>query len=160
IEYVFSINRGLNSLDLLDAFVNFHPDDRFQVRFGRYMTPLTYDQFAIRPMSLPTPERSLFTTNLGLNRQIGLMAWAVLFDHRLAYPVGAFTGSRNSFPNLSHDLDFISYLNTRPFQESESLWFFKYLNVGTSVAYGPQDQSPVPASLRVGAVSPDAAVPG
>ncbi len=27
IEYVFSINRGLNSLDLLDAFLNFHFDD-------------------------------------------------------------------------------------------------------------------------------------
>jgi phosphate-selective porin OprO/OprP len=160
IEYVFSINRGLNSLDLLDAFLNFHPDDRFQVRFGRYMTPLTYDQFAIRPMWLATPERSLYTTNFGLNRQIGLMAWGFLFDHRLDYAVGAFNGSRNSFQSLSHNLDFISYLNARPFQESESLWFFKYLNVGTSVAYGSQDQSPVPASLRIGAVSPDATVPG
>ncbi len=71
VEYVFSINRGLNSIDLLDACLNFHPTERFQVRLGRYMTPLTYDQFAIRPMWLPTPERSLFTTNLGLNRQIG-----------------------------------------------------------------------------------------
>src|SRR5262249_46595306 len=83
-----------------------------------------------------------------------------LFDHRLDYAAGVFNGSRNSFQNLSHDMDFISYLNARPFQESESLWFFKYLNVGTSVAYGTQDQSPVPASLRVGAVSPDAKVPG
>jgi phosphate-selective porin OprO/OprP len=160
IEYVFSINRGLNSLDLLDAFLNFHPDDRFQLRFGRYMTPLTYDQFAIRPMWLPTPERSLFTTNLGLNRQIGLMAWGFLFDHKLDYAAGVFNGSRNSFQNLSHNMDFISYLNARPFQESEPLWFFKYLNVGTSVAYGSQDQSPVPAALRIGAVSPDAALPG
>jgi phosphate-selective porin OprO/OprP len=160
IEYVFSINRGLNSLDLLDAFLNYHPDDRFQVRFGRYMTPLTYDQFAIRPMWLPTPERSLFTTNLGLNRQIGLMAWGFLFDHRLDYAAGVFNGSRNSFQSLSHGKDFISYLNARPFQESESLWYLKYLNVGTSVAFGRQDQSPVPAALRVGAVSPDAAIPG
>jgi phosphate-selective porin OprO/OprP len=160
IEYVFSINRGLNSLDLLDAFLNYHPDDRFQLRFGRYMTPLTYDQFAIRPMWLPTPERSLFTTNLGLNRQIGLMAWGYLFDHRLDYAAGVFNGSRNSFQNLSHSLDFISYINARPFQESDTFWFLKYLNVGTSVAYGSQDQSPVPAALRIGAVSPDAALPG
>ena len=70
IEYVFSINRGLNILDLLDAFLNFNFDDRFQVRFGRYFTPLGYDQFAIRNLWLPTPERSLFTTNLGPNRQV------------------------------------------------------------------------------------------
>jgi phosphate-selective porin OprO/OprP len=159
IEYVFSINRGLNSTDLLDAFLNFHFDDRFQVRFGRFMTPLTYDQFAIRPMWLPTPERSLFTTNLGLNRQIGLMAWGFLFDHRLDYAAGIFNGSRNSFQSLSNGKDFIAYVNARPFQESEPFWFVKYLNVGTSVAFGHQDQPPVPVALRIGAVSPDAAVP-
>src|SRR5262249_18415057 len=150
----------LNSLDLLDAFLNVNFDDRFQVRFGRYMTPLTYDQFAIRPMWLPTPERSLFTTNLGLNRQIGLMGWGYLFDKRLDYAVGIFNGSRNSFQSLSNGKDFIAYLNARPFQQSESLWFLKYLNFGSSVAIGYQDQSPVPAALRIGAVSPDAALPG
>jgi phosphate-selective porin OprO/OprP len=160
IEYVFSINRGLNSLDLLDAFLNLHPNDRFQFRIGRFMTPLTYDQFAIRPMWLPTPERSLFTTNLGLNRQIGAMAWGYLLDDRLDYAAGVFNGSRNSFQSLSNGLDFISYLNMRPFQESDAFWFVKYLNVGTSVAAGHQDQSPVPAALRIGAVSPDAALPG
>jgi phosphate-selective porin OprO/OprP len=159
IEYVFSINRGLNGIDLLDAFLNFNFDERFQVRFGRFMTPLTYDQFAIRPMWLPTPERSLFTTNLGLNRQIGLMAWGYLFDKRVDYAAGVFNGSRNSFQSLNEGKDFIAYLNARPFQDSESLWFLKYLNVGSSVAIGHQDQSPVPASLRIGAVSPDAALP-
>ncbi len=159
VEYVFSINRGLNGIDLLDAFLNFNFDDRFQVRFGRYMTPLTYDQFAIRPMWLPTPERSLFTTNLGLNRQLGLMAWGYLFDKRLDYAAGLFNGSRNSFQTLSNANDFIGYLNARPFQDSEPLWFLKYLNLGSSVAIGYQDQQPVPASLRIGAVSPDAALP-
>jgi len=160
IEYVFSINRGLNSLDLLDAFLNFNFDERFQFRIGRYMTPLTYDQFAIRPMWLPTPERSLFTTNLGLNRQIGAMGWGYLFDRRLDYAVGVFNGSRNSFQSLSNGKDFISFVNARPFQDSDSLWFLKFLNVGTSVAFGYQDQPPVPTSFRIGAVSPDAAVPG
>jgi phosphate-selective porin OprO/OprP len=160
VEYVFSINRGLNSLDLLDAFINYHPDSRFQVRIGRYMTPLTYDQFAIRPMWLPTPERSLFTTNLGLNRQIGAMAWGYLLDNRLDYAAGVFNGSRNSFQSLNNAADFIGFLNTRPFQDSETFWFANFLNMGTSVAIGYQDQAPVPASLRIGAVSPDAAVPG
>jgi phosphate-selective porin OprO/OprP len=160
VEYVFSINRGLNSLDLLDAFLNFHPNPRFQVRVGRYMTPLMYDQFAIRPMWLPTPERSLFTTNLGLNRQIGAMVWGYLFDDRLDYAAGVFNGSRNSFQSLNNRAEFIGFLNARPFQDSEALWFAQFLNLGTSVAYGYQDQSPVPRALRIGAVSPDAALPG
>src|SRR5262249_37318458 len=123
-------------------------------------TPLTYDQFAIRPMWLPTPERSLFTTTLGLNRQIGAMAWGYLLNDRVDYALGVFNGSRNSFQSLSNSADFIGYFNARPFQNSDTLWFANFLNIGTSAAYGYQDQSPVPTSFRIGAVSPDAAVPG
>src|SRR5262249_27976265 len=150
VEYVFSINRRLNSLDLLDAFISYHPDSRFQVRIGCYMTPLTYDQFAIRPMWLPTPERSLFTTDLGLNRQIGAIARGSLLDDRLDYAAGVFNGSRNSFQSLNNAADFIGFLNARPFQDSKTFWFASFLNVGTSVAIGYQDQAPVPASLRIG----------
>ena len=82
IEYELSINRGLNNINLLNAYLNFHFDDRFQIRFGRYFTPMNYDQYAISNYWMPTPERSLFTTNVGLSRQIGLMAWGYLLDNR------------------------------------------------------------------------------
>jgi phosphate-selective porin OprO/OprP len=83
-----------------------------------------------------------------------------LFDNRLDYASGVFNGSRNSFQSLSNSVDLINFLNLRTFQDSEALWFAQFLNFGTSVAYGYQDQAPVPASFRIGAVSPDAAVPG
>jgi hypothetical protein len=54
----------------------------------------------------------------------------------------------------------VGYVNARPFRESETLWFVKYLNVGTSVVFGHQNQPPVPAELFVGAVAPDASIPG
>ena len=145
IEYEFAINRGSGgSLNVLNAFINVHFDDRFEFRFGRFFTPFTYDQYAISNYWLPTPERSVFTTNLGLNRQFGLMAWGYLFDKRLDYAAGVFNGSRNSFESLNHGVDFVAYLNTRPFQESESLRFARFLNLGTSVAFGHQDQGPYP----------------
>ena len=154
IEYVFSINRGFGDLNILETFINYHPSDKFQVRFGRYFTPLGYDQFAIRNIWLPTPERSLFTTNLGLNRQVGLMAWGFLFDKRLDYAAGVFGGPRNSFEDFNNSKDFVGYLNARPFQESESLWFARFLNIGSSVAFGYQDQPAVPLAFRVAAVAP------
>jgi phosphate-selective porin OprO/OprP len=160
IEYELSINRGLNNINLLNAYLNFHIDDRFQIRFGRYFTPMNYDQYAISNYWMPTPERSLFTTNVGLGRQIGLMAWGYLLDKRLDYAAGLFNGSRNSFEGLNNSKDFVGFLNARPFEHSESLRFLEFLNVGTSVAYGNQDQPPVPASFRVGAGSPDANIPG
>lgn len=160
IEYEFSINRGFGGLNVLNAYVNLHFDDRFEFRIGRFFTPLPYDQYAISNYWLPTPERSLFTTNVGLNRQFGAMAWGYLFDKRLDYAAGIFNGSRNSFEALHNGVDFVSYLNARPFQESEVLPFAKFLNIGGSVAYGHQDQSPVPMSFRIAGGSPNADVPG
>ena len=113
--------------------------------FGRYFTPFTYDQYAISNYWLPTPERSVFTTNVGLGRQIGVMGWGYLFDKRLDYAAGIFNGSRNSFESLNNGVDFVAFLNARPFQESESLEFAKFLNLGTSFAFGHQDQPAVPA---------------
>jgi phosphate-selective porin OprO/OprP len=160
IEYEFAINRGFGNLNLLNAFLNFHFDDRFQVRVGRYFTPLNYDQYAISNYWLPTPERSLFTTNVGLNRQFGMMAWGYLFDQRLDYAAGVFNGSRNSFEALNNGVDFVTYLNARPFQTSDSLDALRYLNIGTSFAVGNQDQAPVPVSFRIAGASPTSDVPG
>jgi phosphate-selective porin OprO and OprP len=161
IEYELSINRGLGgTINILNAFINLHFDDRFQIRFGRYFTPFTYDQYAISNYWLPTPERSVFTTNVGLGRQIGLMGWGYLFDKRLDYAAGIFNGSRNSFESLANSMDFVTFLNARPFQESESLEFAKALNLGTSFAFGHQDQTPVPVAFRIGAGGPNADVPG
>jgi len=159
IEYELAINRGVNNINLLNAFLNLHLDDRLQVRIGRFFTPLPYDQYAISNYWLPTPERSLFTTNLSLNRQIGAMAWGYLFDKRLDYAAGVFNGSRNSFESLDNSLDFVGYLNARPFQNAD-LPVAENWNVGASVAVGRQDQAPVPVTFRVGAGSPDANVPG
>ena len=161
IEYEFAINRGSGgNLNLLNAFINLHFDDRFELRFGRFFTPLPYDQYAISNYWLPTPERSVFTTNLSLNRQFGLMAWGYLFDKRLDYAAGVFNGSRNSFENLTNSMDFVAYFNARPFQESESLRFARFLNLGSSVAFGHQDQAPVPVSFRIGGGSPNTDTPG
>ena len=160
IEYEFAINRGFGNLNLLNAYVNFHFDDRFEIRVGRFFTPFNYDQYAISNYWLPTPERSLFTTNVGLNRQFGVMAWGYLFDKRLDYATGIFNGSRNSFENLNNAYDWVTYLNARPFQESKSLPFLRFLNLGTSFAFGYQDQAPVPVSFRIGGGSPTADNPG
>jgi phosphate-selective porin OprO/OprP len=88
------------------------------------------------------------------------MAWGYLWDKRLEYAAGIFNGSRNSFESLDNSLDFVGFLNARPFQQSELLPFARFLNVGSSVAYGTQDQSPVPMTFRVGGGSPDANIPG
>jgi phosphate-selective porin OprO/OprP len=157
IEYEFAINRGVGgSINLLNAFVNLHFNDRFQFKMGRYFAPLMYDQFAIANFWLPTPERSLFTTNLGTGRQFGAMAWGYLADKRISYAAGAFNGSRNVFENLDNGVEFTGYLNVRPFQESKAWEFLNAWNIGASVDYGGQNQAPVPVAYRLGGLTPNA----
>jgi phosphate-selective porin OprO/OprP len=160
VEYEFAINRGLGGLNVLNALLNFHFDDRLQFQLGRFFTPMLYDQYAISNYWMPTPERSLFTTNLSLNRQFGAKAWGYLFDQRLDYAAGAFNGGRNSFENPSGAMDFVGFLNARPFQLSDTFPRLKFLNLGGSVAVGHQNQAPSPVAFRLGAGSPDTNIPG
>jgi phosphate-selective porin OprO and OprP len=160
VEYELSINRGLGGINVLNAYLNFHFDDQFELRIGRFFTPLAYEQFAVSNYWLLTPERSVFTTNLNLNRQIGVMGWGYLLDERLDYAVGVFNGSRNSFESLNNSVDTVAFINARPFQDAEGLACLRFLNLGSSVAFGQQDQNPSPVTFRIAGGSPDTNIPG
>ncbi len=149
-EYMFSFNRGFGQFDLLDGWVNYHPDDRFQIRAGRFMTPFNYEQFAVQNMWFIAPERSLFTSNLGLNRMLGVQVWGLLFDKRLDYALGVFDGPRNSYEDFNDAKDIMGYLNARPFQKFDGS-IVENLNIGGSFTYGAQDNYLVPAGWRVAA---------
>ena len=147
IEYSVSVNKGLGSFDLLDAYLNFSYDPRFQFRVGRYRVPFTYDGYALSNQFLATPERSVFVLNYGYNRNFALMGHGELFDGRLDYAVAGVNGPRNSFYDKNSHKDVLAYLNFRPFYQSERLAFLKHLNVGGSAAYGIQDQAPLPTGF-------------
>jgi phosphate-selective porin OprO/OprP len=147
-EYMLSINRGLGAIDILDAYVNYHTDDRFQLKAGRFMTPFNYEQFAIQNMWLIAPERSLFTANLGLNRMLGVQTWGTILDKRLDYAVGVFNGPRNSFEDFNEAKDVISYINARPFGALEEGALLRNLNLGGSFSYGAQENPIVPRAFR------------
>ncbi len=148
IEYYTSFNKGLGGVNLLDAFVNFHYDDRFMVKFGRYKVPYTYEFYAISNVDLIAPERSLYAANFGNNREYGLMGWGRLFDKRLDYAVGIFNGGRNTFEELNDAKDVIAYLNGRPFEGVEGLEFLHNFNIGGSVSAGNQDNPLQSQALR------------
>lgn len=147
-EYTFSLNRGFSAIDVLDAFVNYRPDDRWQLKAGRFMTPFNYEQFAVQNMWLFAPERSLFTSNLGLNRMLGAQLWGVTWDKRLDYALGGFNGPRNSFEDFNESKDVMAYLNLCPFGGQEEDGLLRNLNLGGSFAYGAQDNPLVPRAFR------------
>ncbi|WP_169975697.1 porin [Tautonia rosea] len=149
VEYLFSINRGFSDLNLLDSFINVGSDERLMFKIGRFQSPQNYEQFAIQNMWLIAPERSLFTSNLGLNRQVGAMFWGTVLDDRLDYALAAVNGPRNSYEDFNDDKDLMTYFNLRPFQDQPRGSLFRLLNLGGSFVYGTQDNPLVPRSFRV-----------
>lgn len=157
IEYNVSINKGLGSLDLLDAYFNFNYDERFQVRVGRYRVPFTYDWYALSNQFLPTPERSVFAMNYGFNRNFAAMIHGELGDEEVDYAVAAANGPRNSYFDTNAAKDVLTYVNFRPFRHSDEFTMFKHLNLGGSFDYGWQDQTPLPISFRTSANATESA---
>ena len=147
LEYQLSIQRNLNGLDVLNAYLNFHYDDRVQLRFGRYKAPFTYEWYRLSVQEFLAPERSLFALNFGANRQVGLMGWGFLFDEHLEYAAGIFDGGRNSFQDFNNAKDVMAFLDYRPFKSSRNL-AIKNFSVGGSVDAGEEDNPLVPAVLR------------
>ena len=149
-EYFVSLQNGFDSVSLLDAFINFHYDDRIQFKVGRYKTPFTYEFYTEPIQGLVTPERSLFFNNFALNRSLGLQLWGRLFNKTapLDYAVGIFNNSRNSFLDTQSDeKNVLAYLNWRPFATYEDTPLENFV-LGGSVMAGTQSNTPLPNALR------------
>ena len=110
-------------------------------RIGRMKTPWLYEYFSIAEGDLIAPERSLLAGNLAGNRQDGAMFLGEIFDNRLGYAGGIFNGPRRSFGDFNSSKDIFFYVNARPFLKTETVPFLRYLNVGTSL-YGGDENNP------------------
>jgi phosphate-selective porin OprO/OprP len=148
IQYEFSFQSFYDTVALLDAYVNFNFDPRFQVQLGRYKTPFTYEFYRIHVWDLLAPERSLFATNYEANRRFGLMAHGDLLDQCLEYAVGTFDTQRNSFRPFDNLQDVEAFLNFKPFYNREEGFLLRDIHFGGSVDAGNENQSPVPSVLR------------
>jgi len=148
IQYEFSFQNTFDNVALLDAYLNFNYDPRFQLRIGRYKTPFTYEWYRIHVWHLLAPERSLFANNYEGNRRFGLMGWGSMFDQRMEYAVGTFNGQRNSYQPYDSHQDVMAFLNFKPFYNREKGFLLRDLHVGGSVDAGNENQPTVPAVLR------------
>jgi phosphate-selective porin OprO/OprP len=147
IEYQVSFQRGPNTLDLLNAYINLHYDDRLQLRFGRYKPPYTFEWFKASIWELPTPDRSPFGLNFGPNRMVGGMAWGFLFDERLEYAVGVFDGPRNSYQDTNYAKDVMALFDYKPFYRA-GIPALKNFALGGSFDHGRQNNPLAPSVLR------------
>ena len=152
-EYEISLQRSVEgNWDLLDANLNFNRDERFQILFGRTLTPYSYDWYDHLEQYFLTPERGLFPLNYGLARQAGLLAHGFLFDDRLQYAIGGFDGHLLNLADSNTSREAVGYVNARPFLRDESRPKLRNLNLGGSIFAGrqviPEDPLPLRTSLQ------------
>lgn len=147
-DYELSIQRSVEGeFDVLDANINFHPMDEFQIKVGRFIVPYSYDWYDHLEQFFITPERSLFPLNFGLSREAGLMFWGDLNEGRTQYALGGFSGQLEGLADTNTTRDLVGYLNFRPFRDSQ-WWELENLNIGGSAGIGDQAFPSEPLPLR------------
>lgn len=157
IEYYLTLNRGYGSLDVFDAFINYRYDDRLMFKLGRFKTPFSYEFYAMSAPDFIVPDRSLFASNFGPNRQLGAMAWGQVLNKRVDYAAGLFNGNRVSFQDNNNDKSMIAYMNMRLFDSEDAPLSLKNLNFGGSVNFGNDAGTPLPNVLRTSIAASNAA---
>jgi phosphate-selective porin OprO/OprP len=145
-EYELSLQRSIEgTFDVLDASLNFSPNDALQIKVGRFIVPYSYDWFDHLEQYFIAPERGLYPLNFGLSREVGAMLWGDIEQGRLQYAVGAFSGQLSGLADTNTTRDLVGYLNVQPFGNSGPM---RYFNVGLSGAYGDQAFPAEPLPLR------------
>ena len=159
-EYEVSLQRSVDGAwDLLDGNLNINFDERFQIKFGRMLTPYSFDWYDHLEQYFITPERSLFALNYGLARQAGLLAHGYLADDRIQYAVGGYDGHLVGLADNNTSRDVAAYLNIRPFLLTENRPALKNFNIGGSIFGGLQvsPQNPLPLRTSIQSAENDEA---
>ena len=149
ISWEFSFQNFYDTVALLDAYVNFNYDPRFQVQIGRYKNPFGYEFYREHIWDLMAPERSVWANNYEANRRFGLMLHGVLGGHFLEYALGSFDTQRNALRPWDSLQDFEASLNFKPFYDREEGFWLRNLQFGGSCDVGVENQPLSPAVLRV-----------
>ncbi len=136
-EYQISEQSSLGSFNLLDLLVNVHYDDRIMFKFGRFLAPFYYQDYATFPMLVPTISySSLF--QFSAQRQVGAMIWGKVAKNRMQYQIGVFNGIPDGYFDFDTHKDFAGSLTFTPFMQDDREWL-QNLGFGVSTETGRQD---------------------
>jgi phosphate-selective porin OprO and OprP len=90
-DFNFTPDFGGSTVQILDAYVNYHYDPELQVEAGKFKSPVGLEQLQSDP-AISLNERSM-VTDLVPNRDLGVELHGDLFGGALSYGAGIFDGS-------------------------------------------------------------------
>ena len=120
-DFVFIPDFGGPSVQIFDAYGNYHYETWLQLRAGKFKTPEGLEQLQA-DINTSFNERSL-VTDLVPNRDIGVQLWGEINGGVLTYAAGIFNGvgdSRNSSnSSFENNAEFAGRLFVQPFKNSD-----------------------------------------
>ncbi|MDX2187311.1 MAG: porin [Opitutaceae bacterium] len=139
-EYQVVPEFGGSAVSVLDANLNVNLKPGFQVRVGKFKTPVGLEQLQSDSFAFFT-ERS-FVSQLVPNRDLGVQVWGDLYDGRLSYAVGAFNGVGDGGSSNNADFDDEKDVAVRLFAQpfkNDAGSFLQGLGVGVAASYGDEE---------------------
>lgn len=136
-EYQVSEQTFVGSMNLLDAFVNVHYDDRIMFKMGKHLSPFLQEYYGWSPLWEPVIFNSpLF--QLAGKRQVGATLWGKLLDYKVQYQAGIYNSANGFFFGLNKNKDFAATLSVTPFK-GEGIAWLDSLGFGVGVEAGSQN---------------------
>jgi phosphate-selective porin OprO/OprP len=138
---------------ILDAYINVHYWDAFQIEAGKFKQPFSYEQL-IQDRFVPTLERSLIDQVVP-SRDPGVMVHGQkLLGNRLDYYLAVCNGGINTDYDTNDQKDFVWRVVVRPFN-SDGFWpILRGLQIGMDGTTGLQREAQTPQVLRTPATIP------
>lgn len=133
---------GNSSPQILDAFINYHYDAAFQVRIGKFKSPVGLE--ALQPDSMmPFIERAL-PNNLVPSRDLGVLLHGDLFADRVSYAAGVMNGvadgANSGNSGFDNHPELVSRVFVQPFGKNQPE-LLRGFGVGVAGTYGSEDGS-------------------
>jgi phosphate-selective porin OprO/OprP len=153
-DYMFGYEfQGLQSRRVVDAYVDAHLSPYISLRFGQFKEPFSLEQYT-GDASILFVERSM-GYYLTPQRDVGLMAYASLWDDRIVYGLGIFNGDGGDDApgGGSDDPEITGRILFSPFR-GRGAALYQNLQIGGSFGYAHIDRANVNTRVRTTGLTP------
>lgn len=138
LTYRIQIDAAASSNILRDAYIKYEKYPCANIIIGQTFIPFSEEQL-YPTTKLELIDRSLATSRLSYDRDIGIQLQGELFDNRLSYGAGVFNGAGRNTADNNDNKDVVARAVISPFKGKAA--FLEGLSLGGAFQYGKQPRS-------------------
>jgi phosphate-selective porin len=137
LAYCIQIEAAASEDILRDAYIKYTKYPSANIIVGQTFIPFSEEQLYPTP-NLEFIDRTLVTSRLSYDRDIGIQLQGKFFDKKFSYGAGVFNGAGRNTTDNNDDKDVVGRIVISPFRGKDTL--LKGLSLGTAFQHGEQPQ--------------------